>query len=231
MPTVQFRQKTPGEWVCVIDETGLSPVAKSILEGFGTHTAQCLGWILGVHGISPDDRLRLWGLLDEIGERLRSDEPPPVATETEWYPTLIYPLDLAYWFSMAALDLLDDDVTAAIKLHSISVASLSRFENSLIWMENLADFGGEGGSGKIDPAIIGALGAQARWEPRNKTMEYAIERYGERKWKSVRDAKNRLLGDVIAKAKEYGMKVSDDNFPDTLYKWLLKHNKKLVPSR
>ena len=229
MLNIRFRQKMPGEWVCIIDETGLSPIAKSILEGFETHIGELFGRVLGVHGIAADDWLRQAGLLDEIGKRLRADEPPPTATETDFLPTLIYPLDCAYWTSMAALDLLDEDITSAIRLHSLSVADLAKFEVNLIWLESLANSDVDCSGVKIDPAVIGALGAQVRWEPRNKTMEYAIRRYDERKWKSVRDAKNKLLDDVTAKAKEFSMPISAGNFPDTLYKWLLAHNKKLVP--
>lgn len=224
MPSIWFREKYPGEWVAIVDESGWSAPGRAILEGMTSHIEDCFGTVFGFYGIHPSDLLALDGLIARVSEKFKEGVDlvrivPDNGTTDDSLATLTDMLDLAHWWLAFALDALAaEQISDALKFHALSVANLARFETSLNWIESLADGGGSGSG--FDPVANGKKGAAVRHAPRNELMKYALERYSAKSWLSMRDASKKILSDVVNKGKEIGCVLADGNAERTVYDWI-----------
>ncbi len=221
MPIFQARQKYPGEWVFIIDDSDLNQHQKAILAGMAAHVVECIGLVSTVHDIKLDDRLRLDGICREIEDRFLSDQPPPEATTDNYMETLVYPLENAFWAAIAATQIIPDDIQKALRMYTHSVSWLSSFKTNLIWLESESSEREGGPKNRlIDPSTIGRLGAASRWKPRDAVREYALERYNARNWQSRSDGVRRIVGDVCKKADEVGFSYKESNIERTIHDWI-----------
>lgn len=223
MPTFRTVQKLPGDWVILFDDSDLDRMQKDVFSSMAEHIANCIGYTCAVHNISLDDSLRMAGIAREIQDKYLNDRLP-VATEDDYLDTLIYPLELAYLFSIYTLGAVADDLPAAIKSYSASVSSLARFKTSLVWLESGSS--PDTGSKKmlIDPSEIGKAGAKVRWGPRDAVREFALQKFNEREWQSRADGIRRIAKDVFKKADEVGFPYKTSNFERTISDWIRASN-------
>jgi hypothetical protein len=66
----------------------------------------------------------------------------------------------------------------------------------------------------------GAKGAEGRWEPRDRTRDFALELWASKKWQSRADFARRVAAQVVAKGKEHGFQMVPDNAERTILDWL-----------
>jgi hypothetical protein len=64
-----------------------------------------------------------------------------------------------------------------------------------------------------------------RWESRYPVYSKAIELFERRKWKSVRQARDAILVEVLEVAKKVGFNLTEGRAEVTIYEWLLAHDK------
>ena len=231
MSIVSFRQKHPYEWVCLLDEGGLSLAGREVLGSMGSHIGKCFGCVFEVFDISPDDWLALNGLFSRVSERIESGEEvirsvPENASGGDFVNTLSDLLVAAYWWMCLSLESLSvDRVGEAVKFFACSVDYLARFEVFVDLTEGQSEE--SGGFSKFNASINGKKGAAVRHKPRNETKKYALDLYAEKSWQSSLEAARKLLPVIVKKGKKIGLSLTDSNAESTIYKWFLAHEKEL----
>lgn len=217
------RQKMPGDWVFLFDDSDLDPAQKEIFSGMANHVADCFFYICAASETHPDDLLRLQEIAKEIEARL-VEYSPPVTTEDRIRSDFFIPVEAAFLFSVYVLTTLAKNVPAAIRAYTMSVSSLAVFKTQLIWAKSGSS--SDPGSKKtlIDPSEIGKVGAKSRWRARDAVRDFALQKFNEREWQSRADGIRRIAKDVYEKADEVGFPYKTSNFERTISDWIRVSN-------